>query len=171
MSKNKSQAPGGSPDDQEPKPQSDEQKDAKAGIAGGDRPQTSAAGDPQTGTDVQTGTPNSPNPPETIGTGAPVAAGTSIDPNIDIAREQARDVHARKQAAGEDAGEAPPEPQSLAAKATAAPTGPVANGFRRVKVVSPIQVGHKIYEAGRIADIPITEADSLGDNVEAVDAG
>lgn len=127
---------------------------------------TGAAAAGQTGP----GTPNSPRAAGTIGTGGPPTQTTDVDPNIDIAREQARDVRARKEVAGEKTGEAPLEPESLAGRAGSTPTGPVADGFKRVRVLTNVASGGRSYEAGRTVDIPEGDVEALkaSGSIEAV---
>lgn len=116
------------------------------------------------------GAPNSPRAAGSIGTGAPTTATTDYDPNIDIARAQARDVQNRKQAAGEKTGEAPPDPVSLAGQAGGGPTGPVPDGMKRVRVLGNVSSGGKMYSAGSVADIPEGDFEAFKNagSVEAV---
>jgi hypothetical protein len=103
-------------------------------------------------------------------TGAAPAPSTTPDPNQDTARQIAIDTYNQKLAAGEPVGEKPPGPVALSNKPRDIPTGPVAAGYRRVRVTSPVMVGSTTHEAGAIVDISESDADSLGANVEVFES-
>jgi len=91
----------------------------------------------------------------------------SPDPNQDTARENAMNTYNAKLAAGENPGEMPVAPVAIVNQPKKIPTGPVAAGYRRVKVVSPVATGAGSFGEGDIVDMDESDADSLGVNVEA----
>lgn len=116
--------------------------------------------------EVEPGTPNSPEAPATIGTGAPPDPGMSPDPNADMAKATARDIYDRKEEVGEKTGEAPDAPVALSNKKRFVASGPVEKGMKRMLVKSPVSAGGRTYDVDDVVDLSAEDIASLGENVE-----
>jgi len=109
---------------------------------------------------------------QSLGTGgAPVPDMVQdYDPNVDMSRAEAIKTAQAKQAMGEDAGDLPEAPVSMAAKHAVGPTGPVPQGHKRVRVKSTVAAGRAgtHHAPGTVLDVSEEDFKSLGEHVEEV---